>query len=284
MTAAASRAVPAGGEYALADAEFRAIAALLRQDAGIALPDGKAPLVHSRLAKRLRILGLPGFSAYVALLRGPDGAAERRHMLTALTTNVTRFYREPHHFDHLRATVLPPLLAAARSGRRVRLWSAACSDGQEPYSIGLTILKLMPDAADLDVRVLATDINPTMVAAGRAGRYDADTLSPVPAPLRQRWFKPTGGDAMVAGPELRRLVAFRELNLVGAWPMRGTFDAIMCRNVAIYFDGETQALVWSRFAPLLPSGAHLYIGHSERLSGPAAAGFAPAGTTIYRRL
>ncbi len=204
-------------------------------------------------------------------------------MLRALTTNVTRFFREPHHFEHLRTTVLPPLLAAARAGGRVRLWSAACSNGQEPYSLGLTVLDLLPNAAELDVRVLATDIDTDMVAAGRAGHYDADALSPVPAPLRSRWFRPAG-DGMEAGPELRRLVQFRELNLIGAWPMRGGFDAIMCRNVAIYFDADTQALVWSRFAPLLAPGTHLYIGHSERLSGPAAAGFVPAGTTIYRRV
>ncbi len=271
------------GEFTLTERDFRAIADMLRQDAGITLPDGKTTLVYSRLAKRLRALGLPGFSDYVALLQGADGAEERQNMMRALTTNVTRFFREPHHFEHLRTTVLPPLLAAAKAGGRVRLWSAACSNGQEPYSLGLTILDLLPNAADLDVRILATDIDTDMVAAGRAGHYDAETLAPVPAPLRSRWFRPAA-DGLEAGPELRRLVQFRELNLIGTWPMRSSFDAIMCRNVAIYFDAETQALVWSRFAPLLAPGAHLYIGHSERLSGSAAAGFVPAGTTIYRKV
>lgn len=289
------------GEFPLTERDFRAIASMLHADAGITLPDGKATLVYSRLAKRLRALRLPSFSDYVALLQGGDGAAERRQMLAALTTNVTRFFREPHHFDHLRNVVLPPLLAAARSGGRVRIWSAACSNGQEPYSVGLTILDLLPNAAELDVRVLATDIDPEMIRTGRAGRYDAATLSAIPAALRSRWFQPAdhGTDkaleagsmeagsmeagAMEAGPELRRLVSFRELNLIGPWPMRGSFDAILCRNVVIYFNADTQAHVWGRFAPLLPPGAHLYIGHSERLSGPAAAGFEPAGTTTYRR-
>jgi chemotaxis protein methyltransferase CheR len=272
------------GEFTLTERDFRAIAGMLRQDAGITLPDGKTTLVYSRLAKRLRALGLPGFSDYVALLQHPEGAEERQNMMRALTTNVTRFFREPHHFEHLRTAVLPPLLAAAKAGGRVRLWSAACSNGQEPYSLGLTILDLMPNAADLDVRILASDIDTDMVMAGRAGHYDAEALTPVPAPLRSRWFRPAA-DGLEAGPELRRLVQFRELNLVGgAWPMRSGFDAIMCRNVAIYFDADTQAQVWSRFAPLLAPGAHLYIGHSERLSGPAAAGFVPAGTTIYRRV
>ena len=280
MTAAAALVA---GEFPMTERDFRAIADMLHADAGISLPDGKSTLVYSRLAKRLRALRLPDFADYVALLQGLDGTAERRQMLAALTTNVTRFFREPHHFAHLRDTVLPPLLAAARAGGRVRIWSAACSNGQEPYSVALTILDLMPDAADLDVRVLATDIDPEMVAAGRAGRYDTEVMSAVPAGLRSRWFQPTP-DGMEAGPKLRQLVAFRELNLIGTWPMRGGFDAILCRNVVIYFTAETQALVWSRFAPLLAPGAHLYIGHSERLSGPAAAGFEPVGTTIYRRV
>ncbi len=180
-------------------------------------------------------------------------------MLAALTTNVTRFFREPHHFEHLQDTVLPPLLAAARKGGRVRIWSAACSNGQEPYSIALTILALMPDAAKHDVRVLATDIDPNMLAEGRAGQYSTETLEPVPPAQRQRWFHPAGPGQWVVDDELKRLVTFREVNLVGPWPMRGKFDAILCRNVMIYFAEDTQATVWHRFTPLLPPGGHLYI-------------------------
>jgi chemotaxis protein methyltransferase CheR len=164
----------------------------------------------------------------------------------------------------------------------VRIWSAACSSGQEPYSIALTILGLLPDAARYDVKVLATDIDPNMVAAGRAGRYSEDLLAAVPGPDRQRWFRPCP-DGMEAGDDLRQLVGFRELNLIGDWPMRGRFDAILCRNVVIYFAEDTQARIWSRFAPLLPPGGFLYIGHSERLSGPAASGFETIGITAYRR-
>jgi chemotaxis protein methyltransferase CheR len=172
------------GEFPLRTEDFRAIAAMLHADAGIALPEAKATLVYSRLAKRLRALGLESFREYCALAAGPEGAEERRHMLTALTTNVTRFFREPHHFEHLRTVALPPLLEAARRGGRVRLWSAACSTGQEPFSIALTVLSAMPDAAGFDVKVLATDIDPVVLAEAREGRYADACVAAVPPALR----------------------------------------------------------------------------------------------------
>ena len=272
------------GEFPLTAEDFRRIAAMLHADAGISLHEHKATLVYSRLAKRLRALGLRSFRDYCALVADDAGADERQRMLAALTTNVTRFFREPHHFDHLKAAVLPPLLAAAKRGGRVRIWSAACSSGPEPYSIGLVILGLMPDAADHDVRVLATDIDPVMVAEARAGRYPASALQPAPADLVRRFFKPErpGSDALTAGPELRKLIAFNELNLIGQWPMKGRFDAIFCRNVVIYFEEETQSRVWNRFTPLLNPGGRLYIGHSERLTGAAVQAYAPDGVTIHR--
>ena len=269
------------GEFLLTADDFAVLAKMLHDDAGIALASSKATLLYSRLAKRLRALGLSTFKDYCALLADPAEREERGRMLAALTTNVTRFFREPHHFDHLRAQVLPPLLEAARKGARVRLWSAACSSGQEPYSIALTILGLLPDAGRYDVKILATDIDPNMVAAGKTGQYSDDLLSPVPAALRQRWFRPCP-DGMVAGEEMRRLVGFRQLNLIGDWPMRGSFDAIFCRNVVIYFAEDTQARIWSRFAPLLAPSGLLYIGHSERVNGPAVSSFETVGITTYR--
>jgi chemotaxis protein methyltransferase CheR len=150
-------------EFRFTRADFVAIAAALRAEAGISLPDGKAPLVYARLAKRLRTLELSSFRDYTALLAGPAGIEERRQLVTALTTNVTRFFREPHHFDHLREAVLPPLLLeSGRKGARVRLWSAACSTGQEAYSIAAVVTDLLPEAASLDLKVLATDIDPVV--------------------------------------------------------------------------------------------------------------------------
>jgi chemotaxis protein methyltransferase CheR len=275
------------GEFVFTIGDFRAIAAMLHGDAGISLPESKATLVYSRLAKRLRLLGLDSFRDYCALVAGHDGADERVRMLAALTTNVTRFFREPHHFEHLKSQVLPPLLEAAKKGGRVRIWSAACSSGQEPYSIALTVLSLIPEAGRYDIKILASDIDPNMVVEGRRGVYDASALEPVPASMRDRWFqslpKSSGDTRFEVRQELKDLITFRELNLIGDWPMRGHFEAIFCRNVVIYFNDETQAKVWSRFVPLLSPNATLYIGHSERVTGPAASSLKPTGITTYTR-
>jgi chemotaxis protein methyltransferase CheR len=276
---------PAFGEFPFTAEDFDRIAALLEREVGIHLLRSKSALVYSRLAKRLRARGLRSFRDYCALVDEGRDLDERRHMVAALTTNLTRFFREPHHFDHLRRHALPPLLDAARQGARVRLWSAGCSSGQEPYSIALTVLSLMPDAASFDVKVLATDVNPQVVAEGRRGIYDEAQLHDVPAELKRRWFAPVSGEpsrSWRVADELSHLVAFRELNLVGGWPMRGTFEVIFCRNVVIYFGEAVQAQIWARLAEALSPEGWLYIGHSERIAGGLAGALSPAGTTTYR--
>ncbi|HEY1736663.1 MAG TPA: protein-glutamate O-methyltransferase [Methylovirgula sp.] len=275
----------ASGEFLMTATDFRQIADMLHADAGIHLPESKATLVYSRLIKRLRALGLKSFRDYCALVAERGGADERQQMLAALTTNVTRFFREPHHFEHLRKDVLPTLIETAKRGGRVRLWSAACSNGAEPYSIALTLLSAFPNVTTCDVKILATDIDPNMVAEASAGLYNDAALQPVPADLRLRYFTSTrheNGKMWQASDALRSLIGFRELNLVGSWPMRGKFDVIFCRNVVIYFEEGTQARLWSRFVPHMMPGGRLYIGHSERLSGPAATMFESEGITTYR--
>lgn len=276
-------AVP--GEFVLTAQDFKQIASLLHAEAGIYLPETKQALVYSRLAKRLRALGLESFREYCALVSGSNGLDERQKMISALTTNVTRFFREPHHFEHLRGHVLPPLLDEAKRGGRVRIWSAGCSNGQEPYSIALTILDMMPDANSYDVKILATDIDTNMIAEGRQGVYNRSAVSAIPAQLRERWFVPVrnaSSEGWGASDELRQLVAFRELNLINRWPMQGRFQAIFCRNVVIYFEEETQNQIWARYATQLAPGGYLYIGHSERLTGPASGKFKPEGITTYK--
>jgi chemotaxis protein methyltransferase CheR len=273
------------GEFVFTAEDFRHIAQILHSHAGIALNEGKAALVYSRLAKRLRTLGLRSFRDYCALIQDAAEVDERQAMTAALTTNVTRFYREPHHFDHLRDEVMPMLAERARSGGRVRLWSAACSNGQEPYSMAMTALSVLPEANDLDFRILATDIDPNMVADGITGVYPEEALEPAPPALRNKFFEKAasqGRNMMSASQPLRDLISFRELNLIGDWPMRGKFDVIFCRNVVIYFDDATQERVWKRFTPLMNPGATLYIGHSERVSGPAINQLNTSGLTTYR--
>jgi chemotaxis protein methyltransferase CheR len=266
------------GEYAFTQRDFAQIKELLYADSGIHLPDSKATLVYSRLAKRLRRLGLRSFTEYCDLVASPEGAGERGDMLTALTTNVTRFFREPHHFDHL-ANILPTWAAAARSGGRVRLWSAGCSSGQEPYSMAMTLLAVLPDAASLDVRILATDIDSKIVAQAIEGVYPDEAIDAIPAELRRNWLRrvPSGWQVDEA---VRRLIVFNELNLMDSWPMKGRFQAIFCRNVAIYFDAPTQDRLWTRFGQALTPDGRLYVGHSERVGD---ASFESDGLTIYRR-
>lgn len=271
------------GEFAFAAADFRAIAEIAKADAGIDLPESKATLVYSRLAKRLRSLGLATFTEYLDRVHADD--QERGSMIAALTTNVTRFFREPHHFEYLRKNILEPKAAHVRKGGRLRLWSSACSTGQEPYSMALTVLSVFPDAPQLDIRILATDLNANVVAHGKRGLYRKEEVAEVPQAMRTKWLESVPGDAdsMRVADAARALVAFRDLNLMGNWPFKGPFDAIFCRNVAIYFDHETQAKIWKRLSSLLASGSDLYIGHSERVAGPALNVLTANGVTSYRK-
>lgn len=275
-------AVP-DSEFPFSWADFHTIAGLVQEQAGIQLPESKVSLVYSRLAKRLRVIGLRSFHDYCTLVQGENGDEERQAMIAAMTTNVTRFFRELHHFDHLKAEVLPALAARARKGGRVRFWSAGCSSGEEPYSIALTVLGVFPEAPQNDVRILATDIDPNMVERASNGRYKPAQLNDIPVELR-RWTT-TVRDGSELGFEMadapRSLARFNELNLLERWPMSGPFDAIFCRNVMIYFDEETQRRICGNFARLLAPGGHLYIGHSERIpvNDPD---FELIGQTTYR--
>lgn len=269
-------------EFPLTRKDLSDIAAMIHSDAGIALNETKASLVYSRISKRLRQIGLASFKEYCALVASPEGADERREMLSLLTTNFTRFFRENHHFDHLRDQVLPDLVKRANSGGRVRIWSAGCSDGQEPYSMALTLLGIAPNAARLDIKILATDIDPKMIAQARAGAYDAQAIETVDPRMRKQWLSQAADKRWQISEQVRKLVTFRELNLMDRWPFHGLFDVIFCRNVVIYFDEATQDRMWIRFADLLPPGGHLYIGHSERLSGAAKDRFDSAAVTTYR--
>jgi len=275
----------ASGEYPLTRRDLMEVAAMIYADAGIYLNESKASLVYSRLSKHIRTLGLKGFREYCSLVSSPAGAAARRDMLSHLTTNFTRFFRENHHFEHLKSDVLPELLARAKNGGRVRIWSAACSDGQEPYSIALTVLSMMPNVADLDFRILATDIDPKILALAKAGAYDTTSLETVNPAMRKQWFSEVevgGRQKWQVDDRVKRLITFNELNLMAQWPFKGQFDVIFCRNVVIYFDEPTQMKIWSRFAGMLNPKGHLYIGHSERVSGDAKAVFDNIGITTYR--
>ncbi len=265
-------------DFSVSAQDFAFLAGLVRTHTGIVLGPNKRSMVHSRLARRVRTLGLEGFGDYRQLLEGPDGDDELSAFINAMTTNLTRFFREPHHFDFLRDTALPDIAAA--TPRRLRVWSAGCSSGEEPYSIAMTLGEHVPALGQWDARILATDIDTSMVARGAAGLYGRDDVADVPGALRQKYFKPSG-DGYQAADALRRLIAFKPLNLLGEWPMKGAFDVIFCRNVMIYFDLPTKTRLVERFARQLRPGGWLIVGHSETLLDQQAL-YSPAGRTIYR--
>src|SRR5579883_1299433 len=234
--------------------------------------------------------GSPASAIIASSSLAPKAWTSAKECLRRSRQNVTRFFREPHHFEHLEKSVLPPLIKAARRGARVRFWSAGCSSGEEPYSIALTLLSAMPDAGEHDIKILATDIDTEVLGRAKKGIYAAADLDPVPAKLRARWFVPvlvsvSGGrkaESCSVAPQLKNLIAFRDLNLFGPWPMGGKFQAIFCRNVAIYFENSAQEQLWDRFASKLAAQGFLYIGHSEQITGAARHWFEIENVTTYR--
>ena len=265
----------------LGAAEFAAIAEIMQRDARIHLTSGKTTLVQSRLSRRLRTHGLATFRDYVRLVA--TDAEERAAMIVALTTNHTHFFRENHHFEHLRQTTLPWLQDRARS-QPVRIWSAGCSSGEEVYTIAMCLLGENNRSASWlrhgDVKLLATDLAPHVVESTRRGIYSAEIVEPIPAVYRESWMQPLGPDFQMV-EEARALVTARVLNLFEAWPMRQQYDVIFCRNVMIYFDDAAKAELEARFVKMLAPGGYLYIGHSERLIGSAASEMISCGHTIY---
>ncbi len=272
---------PATREFALTARDFDAIRARVREAAGIVLGDTKRDLVYGRLGKRLRVRGCTSFADYLAFLDGPDGVDEQVELVNALTTNLTGFFREPHHFEALAKTVLPELAQAP--GRRLRIWSAACSSGEEPYSIAMVVHKSLPEIRSWDARILATDIDTDMIATSRAGIYDAAKAAPIPREIARGRVLKADADMVEMSPALKELIRFRPLNLLGPWPFQGPFDVIFCRNVVIYFDKETQCRLFDRFADMLPLGGWLFIGHSESLFRVSDR-FQHLGRTIYRKI
>lgn len=283
MTAPAASPVPNQTSATLDPGGFARVAALAEREAGLTIPDTKAAMVQSRLSRRLRATGHESFESYLDLVESTDGISERGHMISALTTNVSHFFREEHHFETLRNVVLPPLIDRLRAGGRVRIWSAGCSSGQEPYSIAITILEALPDANRYDIRILATDIDYAILAKAREGQYDGRQMGGI-EPERKRAFFSSASDqdTWQVNASLRELISFRQLNLIHPWPMRGQFDVVFCRNVVIYFSAETQAALWPRFAASLAPNAWFFLGHSERIQDRSMRLFRPDGVTSYR--
>ena len=247
--------------------QFTKVSHLVYRISGIKLRPGKEGLVKARLMKRLNALGLDTFEAYLDYVEHEPSRQELSTMIDVLTTNKTSFFREQQHFDYFRQRIVPELQA---SRQPVRLWSAGCSTGQESYSLAITLRETMPDLDRRDVRILATDLSTQVLQQARQAVYEEDVLADVPQALRRKYFvlvRQAPIPAYEVVDKVRRLVQFARLNLMQQWPMHGPFDLILCRNVMIYFDKPTQERLVNRFWQLLRPGGHLFIGHSESLSG-----------------
>jgi chemotaxis protein methyltransferase CheR len=259
--------VPVSAAPALGRAQFERIRKLIYDVCGLTLPPGKESLVQTRLSRRLRALGFAGYDEYLAHLALDHDGSELSHLVDALTTNKTSFFRDAAHFTYLRDALLP----AHRAGR-LRIWSAGCSSGEEPYSVAILLHEAWPDIALRDVRVLATDVSTAMLRLAREAVYGEEALRDVPVPLRVRYFTAIPGSGPAAGrryrvnDQVRALVRLARLNLMADWPVRGPFDAIFCRNVMIYFDRPTRERLVQRFLKLLGPGGHLFVGLSESLT------------------
>lgn len=274
-------------EFLFTDTDFAYLSKMASELAGISMPSGKRELIYGRLVKRLRVLGLKDFKQYCAYLDEGD-SDERTHFINSITTNVTSFFRENHHFDYLADTLLPALVSKKKmeSKPRLRIWSAGCSSGKEPYSIAMVLRESIPDIDRWDAKILATDLDSNILEVARAGVYPKEHLKEIALSRQKRWFQMGKGvneKSIKVTDDIKQMVTYKKLNLTESWPMKGKFDMIFCRNVTIYFDRETRIKLLDRFAEHLHDGGCLFVGHSESLFGLTQR-FSTVGRTIHGKI
>lgn len=267
-----------GREFPMYEEDFWALSKLAYKHTGIVLGEHKKNLVYGRLSRRIRGLNLSSFKDYIALIESGKHA-EFDAFLNAITTNLTSFFRESHHFDFLKSTIIPELEKKATS--RVRVWSAGCSTGEEPYSIAMTFKENYAQLKHL--KILATDLDANVLRHGKQGVYDASRFDGLNSNQYSAHFKKDNASQNYQAKQyLKDMIVFNRLNLLGRWPMKGTFDVIFCRNVLIYFDKETQKKLIARYLEKLEPNGYLIIGHSENISR-LTEGLNFLGQTIYQK-
>ncbi len=257
----------AGVDSCMTSSDLLTFQNLLYEKSGIVLADSKRALVESRVTKRLRALNMQSFPEYLQYLNEDKSGEELVQLIDVISTNITRFFREADHFELLESTLAG---WAAKGTQRVRIWSAACSTGEEPYTIGMTVDKLVKEHG-LDLKILATDISTRVLAHAKAGIYEEDRLAKIPDDLKSKYFRPKQGQGKQryeVSDQLKRLMMFHRLNFtVFPYPIKGIFDVIFCRNAMIYFDRDLRTKMVREFAHLLKPGGLLMIGHAETLIG-----------------
>ena len=265
------------------DNDFSYVQKIVYDHAGISLADSKKSLVYNRLVKLIRKLKLSGFSEYFKYVE-QHGEAEFIQLINSITTNLTSFFRENHHFEFLSGELLPKLMEQNASSKRIRIWSAGCSTGEEPYSIAAVVREVVPP--NWDVKILATDLDSNVIETGKSAVYREDRIEGLDEERVKRWFKRGTGEQsgyVKVHSDLQSLITFKQLNLMQDWPITGPLDLIFCRNVVIYFDKETQKKLFDRYASLLRHEGHLFVGHSETLF-KLTNKFKLLGKTIYQKV
>lgn len=268
-------------EYTREDFDF--LRKISNEHSGILVPDDKFDMFYSRLSKRVRALGLADFKEYCQFLE-KNSAQEFTEFINAVTTNLTSFFREKHHFEYLKDTVLPDVLKRNSTTKTIRVWSAGCSTGEEPYSLAMTLLENTPSG--WDIKILATDLDTNVLQTAANGVYTKDRVDGLPVNTLKRWFKRGAGNnanKVKISKECQALIQFKQLNLMKEWPFKSYFDFIFCRNVLIYFDRETKEKLAQRYGELMVTGSHLFIGHSESLN-QLDTDFDLIGNTIYKKI
>jgi len=273
-------------EFIITDKDFEVLRQLVNYYTGINLSNSKRELIYSRLAGRLRKNNLRKFSDYCRLLQEDTEGEEVTFFRNAITTNLTSFFREPHHFDYLKGVILPEYKKSPVAKRRMRIWSAGCSTGEEPYSIGMILKESNAFAADCDLKILATDIDSAVLNTAMEGAYPHERTKSLSPHRQKMWFISTRkrkDGLLQVNNDIKKYITFRELNLMREWPMKGPFDIIFCRNVLIYFSKATQRVLIDRYANLLSDNGYLFIGHSESLFRISDR-FKLVGQTIYQKI
>jgi chemotaxis protein methyltransferase CheR len=276
----------AAGAAGLSRRSFAQLAEYITGQLGIKMPPSKVTLLQSRLLRRVRELGMDSVEAYVEHFFAGDNEEERQHLINAITTNKTDFFREPEHFTFLRNVALPAFERSSGRGDRFKVWSAGCSTGEEPYTLAMVLADYADQRPGFDFAILATDVSTRVLDHARNAVYETTQVAPVPPALRSRYLlrnrDPRTPLARVA-PELRKKVSFHQLNFMDPdYRVRDTFDAIFCRNVMIYFAPRTQEAVINRLCRNLAPGGYYFGGHSESLASLRVP-LTPLKASIYRR-
>lgn len=271
-------------EFEFSDEDFKFIVKLVSEKTGINIQPHKKTMVYGRIAKRIRKFGFKTFKEYLGFLTGPNSGSELIDFTNAITTNLTKFFREMHHFEHLKKVSLVEAIERNKTTRRLRIWSAGCSAGMEPYSIAMILRDILDSVDSWDAKILATDIDTNVLAIGATGEYKMEELDSIPEKYQKDFVKiDKGHEKIIMSPLLKKLISFKQLNFMEPWPVKGPFDVIFCRNVVIYFAKDTQKILFNKFSNVLHDDGYLYIGHSESLHNVCDS-FKLVDKTTYRKV